>query len=386
MKEKFLEVMDFNEGLATSSRDRADRIANFEERLAGFMKGYMTWTPAKRMLFLEEAGAETISDFTVLFANVLDRMLLPKYKSQSPDWRQYIKTGINRDFRPSRGIGLWGLRGALDPRTNRGEYKEKALNDGQISIAVSPFGNQYPVGWECFINDDLGALSAVADDFVQSALRTEWREATKLFCSSSGPHSSLFGAIIAHPIDGAATTNKGTLAFNGTNLGTVFQLMRSQRDADGEPIIITRFHVVVPPALEVSLYQALNTAALIAVGLSSTSVKEVQTSANVVAQNFNVVGHVNPYLPIIDTSGNEEGTWYVFADPGTDGPSAQLNFLQGHEVPEVLMKGSNKVSLGGGTVSAMEGDFETDKVRFRARHIMGGTQVDPRMCYAQVHA
>jgi len=385
MKE-FFEVMDFSEAQAASARQRAERMSQFEERLAGFMKGFMTWTPSKRMAFLEEAGAETISDFTVLFANVLDRMLLPKYKSQSPDWRQYIKTGTSRDFRPSQGIGLWGLGSALEARTNRGEYKERALNDGKIQITVSPFGNSYPVGWEVFINDDLGALSGVADDFVRAAMRTEWREATKLFAGASGPSSALYGATVTHPIDNAAITNSGVLAFSATNLGTTLQLMRSQVDADGEPIICTKFHVVVPPALEVALYQALNQSALIAVGLSSTSTKEVQTSANVVATNFNVTGHVNPYLPIIDASGNKNGTWYVFADPVADGPAAQLNFLAGHETPEVLMKSSNKVTLGGGAVSAMEGDFETDKVRFRARHIMGGAAIDPRMTYVQVHS
>jgi len=383
MKEKFLEVMDFNEGLATSAKDRAANVTQFEERLAGFMKGYMQWTPSKRLAFLEEAGAETISDFLVLFSNVIDRMLLPKYKSQAPDWRNYVKTGTNRDFRPSQQIGLWGLRGALDARTNRGEYRERTMNDGKVQITVSPFGNSFPIGWECFINDDLGALGDVAMDFAQAALRTEWREATKLFAAAAGPHTSLYGATVTHPIDSVAITNKGTLPLTIDNIGTTLTAMRSQKDADGEPIIVTKFHLVVPPALEIPMLKALNTSALIAVGLSSTSTKEVQTSANVVANNFSITGHVNPYLPIIDTSANKDRTWYVFADPGADGPAVQLNFLRGRETPEVLMKSPNKVSLGGANMSAMEGDFETDKVRFRARHIMGGTQVDPRYTYAQ---
>ncbi len=386
MKPEFLEVMEFDAALQSASQHRVTRRADFEERLAGFIKNYMNWSPWKRMAFLEEGGAETLSDFSVLFANVIDRMLLPKYKAQAPDWRDYIKVGASRDFRPSQGIGLWGLRGALDPKTNRGEYKERVLNDGKVQITVAPFGDRYTLGFENFINDDLGALGEAANDFVIAAIKTEWREATKLFASSSGPSSSLYATSpgVTHPVDGKKVINKGALAFSADNLGTTLQNMRSQKDPDGEPIIVTRFHLVVPPALEIAMYKALDQAALIAVGLSSTSTKEVQTSANVVAKNFNITGHVNPYLPIIDTSGDADTSWYVFADPVADGPACQLNFLRGRETPEVLMKSSNKVSLAGGPISAMEGDYEGDKVGFRCRHFMGGAAVDPRYTYAQI--
>ncbi len=48
MPQEFMEAMDFNEGLAASARDRSASVSQFEERLAGFAKGFMTWTPSKR--------------------------------------------------------------------------------------------------------------------------------------------------------------------------------------------------------------------------------------------------------------------------------------------------------------------------------------------------
>ena len=380
--DKFLEVMEFEEGMRSASDLRNSTKAKFEERLAGFVKGYMNWTPAKREAFLQEAGAETTTDFSILFANVLDRMILPKYKSQAPDYREYIKIGSSRDFRPQQAIGLWGLRGALDQKPLRGEYKSRALSDGYVQISLKSFGNQFPIGWETFINDDLNALGDIANDFVTAALRTEWKEATKLIAAASGPHTALFGATVSHPVDGTAITNKDTKSFSATNLGLAIAALRKQVDKDGEPIIVTRFHLVVPPALEMAALQALNSAALIAVGLSSTSTKETQTSWNVLS-NYQIKLHVNPYLPIITTASNVgDHSWYVLADPTADGPSAQLNFLRGRETPEVLMKAPNKLSLGGATMGAMEGDYETDKVGFRVRHIMGGVALDPRYCYA----
>lgn len=380
--DRFLEVMDFNEGLAASARERASRISQFEERLGGFMKGFMTWTPSKRTAFLEEAGVETISDFTVLFANIIDRMLLPKYKLASPDYRGYVKVGANRDFRKQQAIGTWGLRGAFDQRTLRGEYKERAINDGKVEIQLKAFGNRVTLGWENFINDDLGALSDVANDFVQAALATEFRESAKLIADANGPNALLFGNAIAHQIDGTVIDNLDVLDLTTDNIGTVITRLSSQTDPDGNPIVVSKFHLVYPPALQMDALKALETVALIAIGIGNAAA--TTTSANVVAKNFDITPHKNEWLPQIDKSGNANKTWYMFADPTADGPAVQLNFLRGREAPEVVMKASNKVSLAGAPVSSMEGDIESDKNIWRGRHIMGGAAVDSRYAYANV--
>jgi len=48
------------------------------------------------------------------------------------------------------------------------------------------------------------------------------------------------------------------------------------------------------------------------------------------------------------------------------------------------MKASNKVSVGGGgLMSPLSGDFETDNIMYRVRDVVGGTPLDPRMTYLQ---
>jgi hypothetical protein len=96
---------------------------------------------------------------------------------------------------------------------------------------------------------------------------------------------------------------------------------------------------------------------------------------------MNITLQVNPYLPIIDTSGNADTTWYLFATL-SNGAAVKVNFLQGHEAPELCMKAPNKVMLGGGSANPLEGDFESDAVMWRVRHILGGKQIDPRMSAA----
>jgi hypothetical protein len=50
------------------------------------------------------------------------------------------------------------------------------------------------------------------------------------------------------------------------------------------------------------------------------------------------------------------------------------------------MKNPNKLALGGGTTNPLEGDFESDSMEWRVRHILGGVQVDPRMAIVMVGA
>ena len=90
---------------------------------------------------------------------------------------------------------------------------------------------------------------------------------------------------------------------------------------------------------------------------------------------------MDPNLPAMDATGNDNGTWYVFADQSR-GKAVQMDFLVGHESPEICMKASDKV----GASSPFEGNFENDSVFYRVRHIFGGATLDPRFAYAQVHA
>jgi hypothetical protein len=46
------------------------------------------------------------------------------------------------------------------------------------------------------------------------------------------------------------------------------------------------------------------------------------------------------------------------------------------------MKNPNKVALGGASMSPLEGDYESDSIRWRIRHIFGGNQVDPNYACA----
>lgn len=381
----FLNVMEEGSRLAPGVGQDARNIERFDEKLAGFLELIQNkpgYSSHRRRYLMKEA--ETTSDFPTLFGTVLERTLLAKYQIAKPDWRGYIKTGTQNDFRSAQLIGMYGLQANLPVVKERGEYKNDKLQDGKFSISLQKYGKTFGLSWEAMINDDLGAFSDVASRLADSALRTEALQASLLYSGASGPNTTLFNTAGTHPIDGLAFANKGTSPLSATALAATITLMKQQKDADGMPIIINRFHVVVPVNKEFLLAQLLSQNLLIATALSSSSATGTlgTTSENVIAK-YPITAHTNPFLDTVTGSANGQFEWYVFADPQQDGAAVQMNFLRGHENPEIVQKESNKLTLGGASVSPLEGDFDSDSMLWRVRHVLGGIQLDPRYAYAQ---
>jgi hypothetical protein len=93
---------------------------------------------------------------------------------------------------------------------------------------------------------------------------------------------------------------------------------------------------------------------------------------------------VDPYLPVLHV--DAPGSWFLFADP-SDIAAIEVDYLAGHERPEICMKSSDKVSVGGGgEISPMDGDFATDNVIYRVRECFGANKLDWRGTYANIHA
>jgi hypothetical protein len=327
--------------------------------------------------------AVTTSDFPLLFGGILDRELMARYALVVPDWRSYIKVGKCKDFRQREIHKVQGNENLLPEVAEKGEYLVAPMSDAHYHIQVKKRGRQFDISFESHINDDLGAFDDMPQRFANAAIYTEAYVATNQIAVAAGPNPLLFGAPITD-VDGGLITNQGTAAMTIANLEATIGLMAAQLDIQGKPLSIRGIHVVVPPALE------LTTRAVITSTVKQWT--EVGAGGGVPMPVANVLAmpeqglklHVNPLLPVIDTSGNRNGTWYVFAEL-TEGAAIELDFLTGHETPEICMKASNKVSIGGGSIDPLEGDFESDNTYYRVRHILGGAPLDPRFAYAQVH-
>ena len=321
--------------------------------------------------------AITTTDFPYLLGQVLERDILARYQTAPTNWQPYVKIRTVKDFRTVALHKVQGNDNVLDKVLEKGEYLVSAMDDSYYSLAVAKYGRQFDISWESLINDYMDAFGDIPQRFADAAVNTEAYNTTALITSATGPNAGLFGATITD-VDGGAITNRGTLQLTATNLATTLALMAAQQDILGKPLGVRGVHLVVPPALEVAGRQIITSTEL----RSAMTYPQQGTTKNVLAE-MGLQLHVNPWLPVIDVSGNGNTTWYLFAEP-SQGAAVYVGRLRGHEQPEICMKASDKVTTAGGNLSPYSGDFATDNIFYRLRVVWGGVQGDPRFAYAQI--
>ena len=326
--------------------------------------------------------ALTTSDFPYLFGDVLDRQVLAQYKAVDPVWKQYIKMSTVPRIYPQIGGYRFAITGGdqyLDEVAEKGEYLASPRDEARYTLYVKKYGRQFDISWEAMINDDLNALKDTPARFAKAATRTEHRIAVNLY---AGDYSAVSHAANLYSDGVAAEVNAVAALLTIANLEAGLEAMAGWVDAGGEPIMNRAKYLVVPPALEMTARQILTSTSKMWLDYTTRAAGPINypmPTNNVVSQ-MGLTLVVDPYLPIMDTTyGNT--AWYLFADP-SDIAAVEVAHLTGHERPEICMKASDKVSVGGGAIGPMSGDFATDNVFYRVRLVFGGVTLDWRATYA----
>lgn len=371
------------------------------------------------LVFREALGT---ADFPNLFGDIIDRSVLANYAETPYSWSKYCKRATISDFRLAKIFridrGASVLDGPILPNSygasgsgstgleEVSEYPMRKRQDAKYTDQLYKFGARMDFAWETLLNDDLDALKDTPALFGRAARRTEEKRATKLFVSSTGPNATFFSTanlnLVTTAVNAVVTTNNPILSI--TSLAWAIIIMMSQLDVDGEPIAITGATLVVPPGLEIT---AMNIVRATQVwmndqggtqGLYGSSGTQSGASLQRLLTTNWAQGVVNVatnyYLPIVNTTSGQTA-WYLFANPNNGRPALQQSFLRGHEAPEMFMKLPNNVAIGEGRMgpgagvmpgtseaNPMEGDFDTDAVCYKVRHVLGGTLLDPIMAVA----
>lgn len=323
--------------------------------------------------------AMTTSDFPLLFGDVLDRQLLSIYNESTPTYRNWCHIATVSDFRTVHRFAVDGSEATLAEVKQQAEYPESKLSDTQYAYAVKKYGRSTPFAWEAMQNDDLDALKDIPRRYGRAARRSEELFATQLLCDANGPHATFFTDAHKNVVDMANGAGSDDPPLSISALQDAMTVLSNQRDADGEPIIIDTVELVVPPALEVLAMNILNATELRINPGGAVGTTLTDTSQNLVTLNWmknRMRLNVNHYIPRVVSSGNIANTcWFLIANPDTTRPCFEVGFLRGHEQPEIFMKEPNSVRIGGSS-NPMDGDFDTDSIRYKIRHVFGGTQLD----------
>jgi len=354
-------------------------IAN-RDRLSYYRHRYLMEGVMRGEIQLNEVI--TTSSFAGLFGYTLERAMIARYRAAPTDWQAYCARGTMPNFNVGEAHKVMGNDGLLPQVAEKGEYLVNPVSSGHYNRRVYKWGRQFDISWEAMVNDAMNAFGDVPARMADSVTYTRAYNVTDLIASAAGPDALTFGAALADTADGQLITNLGALPLSILNLEVTLGLMATQTDVNGRPLGIRGMHLVVPPTLEVRALQILNSSQMTYAATAAAAVP--LATANSVAQ-MGIQLHVNPMLPVIDTSANRWMTWYLFADL-SEGKAIQMDFLRGEEDPEICMKASDKVTTAGALISPFAGDFATDNIFYRVRDVHGGTRLDRRFCYAQVSA
>lgn len=323
--------------------------------------------------------AMTTSDFPLLFGDVLYRQLLGIYKAWPktyPAWTRAIKV---KDLRTFHMYTIDGGQGLLDKVGEREPYPETKFTEGQYTIAVSKYGRRFGISKEMVLNDDLSAFQERPRLMITGSVRSREYLATTMLCSATGPNTTMYTS-------GHANIVTGNPILSTQGLQTAMAVLAAMKDADGNPIRVMSWALVVPPALEITAMNILN-ATQIRVNASAGSPPGGGTAENFLYVNNWMKGKVqvivNPYIPIIATT-NGSTSWFLVANPedATERPAYFFADLIGYEDPQLFMKSSNAIHLGGGPVDAFDGDFDSDAMDFKLRDFFGAAQGDYHMTVA----
>lgn len=315
--------------------------------------------------------ALTTSDFPYLFGDVLDRQVMARYRATPMTWKSIAKVTTRRDFRTAYTFKMTGGDTYLDEIPEKGEYPASDRDEAKYEIQIKKYGRQFDISWESIVNDDINALGDTAARFADAAARTEQRAMTSLFAGDVGTHTADANL---YEVGVNASADALTIGSLETGLETMAEV------TDGSSPIRNRAKsLVVCPALEMTARQILTSSTKMWLADSDDVTPPAAYPMNNVVKGYGLELIVDPWLPILDTTSDDEG-WYLFADPSMC-PVLEGAYLRGHERPEICMKNSDKMTVGGSVMSPFSGDFATDNIMYRVRHCFGAATLDWRGTY-----
>lgn len=327
--------------------------------------------------------AMTTDSFPLLFADVIDRQMLAGYAAIDPVWKKYMRVKTVNRLYPWVGGKRFAISNSamyLGEVAEKGEYLPVKKNEVKYDIYARKYGNQLDISWEAMIADKLGALKDTPNEFAWLAANTEHYNAVNLYANDLnilGTHAlgDLYDDTTAGEI------NADTLPLTIRNLELTVAAMQAFRHPSGQPMRNKpKYLVVSDGGLEFTARQILTSANKMWVYRGDTDAgPTAYPTTNVIAQ-YGLELIVDPWLSIAGLDGYTANTWYLFADPKNIA-AIECDYLEGHEKPEICMKASDKVTLGGGAINPMSGDFATDNIFYRIRQCFGANKLDWRATF-----
>lgn len=284
-------------------------------------------------------GFSTIS-LSGITENILNKAMLQAYSDVASVVSDIAFETDTNDFKTYKRYRLTGS-GAFQDVGPNGELKNMSLQDEAFSNKLGTKGAIINLGRELLINDDMGAIVQLPQLLGrQGALARERAVFTQILANAAQADTfAFFSANHANYASGAGS------ALQISSVTTAEKIFLEQKDANGDPIMLTPDRILAPPALKATAENLFNGANLVVGALGSTASKSVEPNRN---------PHEGKYRPVISPflgtqggiTGKSDTGWYLLPPPVGGMAIAQVGYLRGQRVPVIERGEANFNTLG----------------------------------------
>jgi len=261
---------------------------------------------------LARQAINSTSTFPAIMANLANKSVMVGFNEAETTYQIWAGKGSNRDFKEAARVAL-SEAGNLELVPEGGQFQQDFLGEASARTKVATYGKLFSLTRQAIINDDLGLFSKIATKYGSAAKRL----VNKMV------YAQLTGNVKMQ--DGVALfdSKHGNVAGTGEALSVkaiakAITAMRRQKGITGDATLnITPKYLVVPPELEMTAYQIVNSTAA--------------------ADGVNP-GVVNPYkgrfVVVADAELTDPDAWYLVAD-ASQHDTIEVTYLNGVETPRL---------------------------------------------------
>lgn len=160
-------------------------------------------------------AAFSTTDIPNILSNAANKFVDVGFGEVGNDWAKVARAVPVKDFKPVKGVRL-RMGGLLKPLAKGGEIQHATLSDKVRELAAGTKALMLGITREDIINDDLGVLSTLPQEFGQTSARTLNKD---VFDVINGLDASVFGA-----------TGSGVLSV--ANLAAAYAAARKIKDGE----------------------------------------------------------------------------------------------------------------------------------------------------------
>lgn len=261
---------------------------------------------------LARQAINSTSTFPAIMSNLANKSVMTGFNEAETTFQSWAGKGSNRDFKEAARVAL-SEAGNLELVPEGGQFQQDFLGEASARTKVATYGKLFSLTRQAIINDDLGLFSKIATKYGSAAKRL----VNKMV------YAQLTGNVKMQDNIALFDTKHGNVAGTGEALSVkaiakAITAMRRQKGITGDATLnITPKYLVVPPELEMTAYQIVNSTAAVD-GVNS--------------------GVVNPYkgrfVVVADAELTDPDAWYLVAD-ATQHDTIEVTYLNGVETPRL---------------------------------------------------